>query len=80
MKSRIDGIGIKAISVAVPANVVDVFDYVKCRDIENIKRVVRKTGITKIRVASDDVTTADLCFEAAEQLFSNGYDKKIFAQ
>lgn len=75
VKSTIEGIGIKAISVAVPANVVEVSQYLQCRDAENIARVSKKTGISKIRIVTTEQTTSDMCFKAAQQIFHSGYDK-----
>jgi len=76
MKSRIDEIGIKAVSVAVPSNQVRVREYVRCRNPAEILRVERKTGISSIRVAPEGMTASDLCFAAAETLFADGYDRK----
>lgn len=76
MKSRIDGIGIKAISVAVPQKTVNVKDYVKCRSSKNIERVIKHTGIDKIRIAENNITTSDLCLNAAQSFFKGNYNKE----
>ena len=76
MRNIIEGIGIKAVSVAVPANVVDVFQYVKCRNESDIQRVVKKTGISSIRMTKEGETTSDLCVKAADAFLSDGYDKE----
>ena len=75
MKSRIDGVGIKAMSVAVPQKIIRVIDYLQCPDKKNIERVIRKTGIDSIRVSSYDQTTADFCKVAADSLFYSNYNK-----
>ena len=75
MKSKIDGIGIKAVAVTVPSNIVEVRDYVNYRDSADVARIIRKTGINSLRIAPPGVTTSDLCEVSARHLFNSGWDK-----
>lgn len=75
MKSKIDSIGIKAVTVTVPSNIVEVRDYVNYRDSADIERIIKKTGIHSLRIALPGVTTSDLCEVSARNLFNSGWEK-----
>lgn len=75
MQTRIDGVGIKHIAACVPVTEVRTLEYVKCRGVDNLNRVIKKIGIHSIRITKPGQTTADLCQKAAETIFAHGYDK-----
>lgn len=69
---------IKGISVAVPAMEKILTDdkELYSGDQRRIKRVIESSGFLKRRVADEETTTADLCFQAAERLLENTHTDK----
>lgn len=63
--------GMVALAAAVPANVIDNLAYTEHFSPDVVKDVVEKTGIKERRFADRDVTSSDLCFAAAQQLFKD---------
>lgn len=66
-----NGIGISALAAAVPANVINNYEYTEFFPVEDVKKVVDKVGIYQRRFADDDTCSSDLCFAAAEKLISD---------
>jgi len=65
---RFEGIGIRAISAAVPKTVIDNYKYTKYFPEEQVKEVVDKIGILERRFADENTCSSDLCYAAAEKL------------
>lgn len=59
---------IVAISSAVPMNKLELKDLSDCFSELEIKKIIRTTGISSVRISSEDITASDLCFESAEKL------------
>lgn len=68
---QFDGVGITAISGAVPKNVIDNYKYTEFFDPAQVKQVVDKIGIYERRFADADTCSSDLCFAAAEKLITD---------
>lgn len=64
---------ISAISCVIPKNSKSLYDEKDLYDgnQKKIKRVVESSGFLNRRIADKDVTTSDMCFKAAEDLFHN---------
>ena len=72
-----DGIGIRGISSVVPANVVNTKDQTEYFDEQHLDSFIQTTGVKSRRLASKNMTAADLCYNAAERLISRlQMDKK----
>lgn len=67
-RSSIEGFRIAGVSTCVPPRVADNLDPASGFDPEEVRKVVAMAGVRKRRVVDDGVTSADLCFEAAESL------------
>lgn len=70
MFSRFNGVGIKAVSSCVPDKSYSLLEYGP--DIiteKEIKRFIKSTGFSNLVISRDDVTTSDLCYKAALNLF-----------
>lgn len=66
------GVGIAAISAAVPSHRVDNYTYQTALfGTEAIKSLVEKIGIYERRFAKPDVCASDLCYAAAKQLLDD---------
>ncbi|MCD4651076.1 MAG: ketoacyl-ACP synthase III [Candidatus Cloacimonetes bacterium] len=63
-------IGITGIAAAVPENKIINAEFTEFFTPKEVKSVSRMTGIKERRVASDDMCASDLCYAAAEKLFT----------
>lgn len=74
---QFDGVGIAAISAAVPNRVIKNREYTECFSKEEADEIVDKTGIEERRFADDATCSSDLCLAAAERLIAdNDIDKE----
>ena len=66
---RISGVKIEAVYACVPDVIID--NEVACRPLfgDGVENVIKSTGIKKRYVASEGVSSLDLCCSAAERLF-----------
>ena len=67
-RSSIEGFRIAGVSTCVPPRSVNNLDASLGFDPEEVRKVVAMAGVRERRVVDDGVTSADLCFEAAERL------------
>lgn len=71
-KLSFSGIGISALAAAVPKNTIINEEYqVDFFGKDAVREIVSKTGIASRRFATADMCASDLCFSAAERLFSD---------
>lgn len=71
-------VGITAMAACVPKRVIDNYNYgLDIWPKEEVKKIVDKVGVYKRRFADDGICSSDLCFAAAEKLFSdNNIDRE----
>jgi 3-oxoacyl-[acyl-carrier-protein] synthase-3 len=67
-KSSIEGFRIAGVATCVPSRIVDNTSDSLGFDAGEVRKVVAMAGVQQRRVVDEGVTSADLCFEAAEQL------------
>ena len=73
---KFKGVGITALSGAVPRNIIDNYKYTQYFPEDQVKAVVDKIGIYERRFTDDKTCSSDLCYAAAEKLISdNNIDK-----
>ena len=71
-----NGIGISALSAAVPKQIINNYEYTEFFPEDDVKKVVDKVGIYERRFADENTCSSDLCYAAAEKLIAdNGIDK-----
>lgn len=66
-----EGVGITAMSAAVPRRVVKGREYTEVFSQEEANEIVDKTGIEERRFADEETCSSDLCFVAAEKLIAD---------
>ena len=72
-----EGVGITAMSAAVPKHVIANREYTEVFTKEEAAEIVDKTGIEQRRFADENTCSSDLCLAAAERLIAdNGIDKE----
>ena len=64
-------IGILGMAGAVPKKVINNYEYTSHFSKDEVKKVVDKVGIKERRFADKDTCSSDLCFAAADKLFSD---------
>ena len=68
---QFDGVGISAMSAAVPKRVIKNREYTEVWSQEDANEIVDKTGIEERRFSDENTCSSDLCFAAAEKLFAD---------
>lgn len=68
---QFSGVGITAMSAAVPRLVVRGREYTEYWSVKEANEIVDKTGIEERRFADEDTCSSDLCFAAAEKLIAD---------
>ena len=65
------GVGITALSAAVPMRVINNYEYTEFFPADEVKEVVDKIGVLERRFTDADTCSSDLCFAAAEKLIAD---------
>lgn len=68
MNVSIDGVSIRALSAAIPKDVMTLADFATLFGEKEVQRIAKSTGIHQVRVANR-LSTVDLCAAAAQALF-----------
>ena len=63
-----ENIGIKALAAAVPAKVINNYEYTAFFPKDEVKDIVDKIGVIERRFADEHMCASDLCYAAAEKL------------
>ena len=66
-----DGVGISALSAAIPHTVINNYKYTQYFPEEQVKEVVDKVGVYERRFADENTCSSDLCLAAAERLIAD---------
>ena len=76
-RTSIEGFRIAGVATCVPPRVVGNLDASLGFDPEEVRKVVAMAGVRERRVVDEGVTSADLCFEAAERLLERlGWERE----
>lgn len=62
------GVGITALSAAVPKRVIKNYEYTEFFPADEVKEVVDKIGVFERRFVDEETCSSDLCYAAAEKL------------
>lgn len=65
------GVGITAMSAAVPRTVINNYEYTEHFSKDEVKEVVDKIGVFERRFTDANTTSSDLCYAAAEKLLND---------
>ena len=68
---QFEGVGITAMSAAVPKRIIKNREYTEVFTAEEAKEIVEKTGIEERRFSDAETCSSDLCFAAAEKLIAD---------
>lgn len=85
MKCIINGVKIRAVSTYLPENVLFMKDLSGLYGESIVEQTIQATGVEQVRIASEGMTSADMCQIAAEKLINeesidiNSIDGLVFA-
>ena len=68
---QFEGVGITAMSAAVPKRIIKNREYTEVFSVEEANDIVEKTGIEERRFSDAETCSSDLCFAAAEKLIAD---------
>ena len=78
MLTVIDNIIIKSINSWLPEKKVELSSFVSLYGEAEVNSIIKATGVERVRVVDNDMTSSDMCYHAAEKLFEQeGFDKSL---
>jgi len=75
MKSTFNNIHISKIAAALPSDLYDLHDLKDLYGESDVNKIIKTTGISKVRLAKRGLTASDMCEYAAKYLFDNDVNK-----
>lgn len=76
MKTIIDNIEIKAVTAWLPTTVMEMRSLIPLYGEAEVESIIKATGVERVRIADNGMTSSDMCFNAAEALMEHdGVDK-----
>ena len=79
MKAEFSNISISKIGTAVPKNSLDLMSLTDLATEAVLKTIIKTTGISSVRVAENNMTSSDLCVEAANNILEDTENEEIDA-
>lgn len=78
MKSIINNISIRAVSSWLPENKLELSTLSESFGTGEVASIIKTTGVERVRIADNNMTSSDMCFKAAVSLFDqDGFDKSL---
>lgn len=78
MKAIINNVCIRAVNSWLPKQKVELSSFASLYGEAEVNSIIKATGIERIRVVDDNMTSSDMCYFAAEKLFvQDGIDKSM---
>jgi len=71
MHTIIPNINIQAIGSWLPTNRLEMMDLAFEYGEKEVLSIIKATGVERVRIADADMTSSDMCFQAAEELIKN---------
>jgi len=76
MKTILKNVQVKAINAWLPKTNVEMLTFANEYGEQEVKNIIKTTGVERVRIADKGMTSSDMCFNAAEALVSqHGIDK-----
>lgn len=71
MKVLFKNVHISHMAAAVPANILNLKDFTGIYGEAEVKKIIASTGISNVRIATNGITTSDLCEAAFRNILGN---------
>lgn len=76
MKTIINNVNIRAVNSWLPENNVELTSFASLYGEAEVNSIIKTTGVERVRVVDEKMTSSDMCYLAAEKLFEQeGFDK-----
>lgn len=76
MKTIINNVNIRAVNAWLPENNVELSSFASLYGEAEVNSIIKTTGVERVRVVDEKMTSSDMCYIAAEKLFEQeGFDK-----
>lgn len=76
MKAIIDNVEIKSLTAWLPTNFMEMRSLIPVYGEAEVESIVKATGVERVRIANEGMTSSDMCFNAAAALIEkDGADK-----
>ena len=79
MHVKLNNVSIRSIAAALPDQVFDLTELYDIYNRKEIDEIINANGISKIRIAPEELCASDLCEKAAQQILDNENREKIGA-
>ena len=70
MRTILNNVQIKAVSSWLPINKLEMDSLSDIYGISEVQNIIKATGVQRVRIADEDMTSSDMCQKAAEYLIS----------
>lgn len=78
MKTIVNNIFIKAVNSWLPKNKVELSSFAPLYGEAEVYSIIKATGVERVRVVDDNMTSSDMCYESALRLFKEeDFDKSL---
>lgn len=69
MRTILNNVQVKAINSWLPKIVMEMLSFCDEYGEQEVKNIIKTTGVERVRIADKNMTSSDMCFNAAEALF-----------
>lgn len=78
MKTIIDNVVIKAVNSWLPEKTIELSSFNSLYGESEVESIIRATGVERIRIADDNMTSSDMCEKSADYLFEQEqFDRSV---
>jgi len=76
MQTIINNLQLKAVNAWLPENNLEMTSLYDLYGKAEVDSIIKTTGVERVRIADEGMTSSDMCFQAAEALFEQeGFDR-----
>ncbi|MDM8549341.1 ketoacyl-ACP synthase III [Desulfobacterales bacterium HSG2] len=77
MNVKLNGVFVSAIAAAMPEEVFDLTELYDIYEKKEVDQIIRTNGISKVRIAGEDVCASDLCEKAAGMILADEDKERV---
>ena len=70
MRTILNNVQVKAVSSWLPINKLEMDSLSDIYGMSEVQNIIKATGVQRVRIADEDMTSSDMCQKAAEYLIS----------
>lgn len=78
MKAIVNSVYIRSVNSWLPEKNVELSSFASLYGEAEVNSIIKATGVERVRVVDDSMTSSDMCYESAVRLFEqDGFDKSL---